>query len=733
MNRREFEEYLSTQKGDLIAGLNSYHRRWNRELVERAFDFAVEAHHDQWRHSGEPFVVHPIEVARILTELKTDYIAVAGGLLHDVVEDTGVTIEDVEEKFGPGVSLLVDGVTKISEIRFRSYQERQAESLRKMLLSMLKDLRVILIKFADRLHNMRTLDSLPQKSQERISLETRDVYAPLAYRLGIARIAREMEELALLVLDPDSHKVIKERVQSTVKQRQMIIEEIIAPINRELERHGINADVRGRVKSISSIYNKIQKRGKAFDEILDLLAIRMIVGQKSECYRVLGIVHDIYTPVTDHFTDYIALPKSNLYQSLHTKVRDKQNRIVEVQIRTHEMNALAENGIAAHWRYKAGKWQPDELDEHFAWIRSLMEAHQEGAETGDFLESLKINLFHDEIFVFTPQGKLIQLPSGSTPIDLAFAIHSDIGLHAIGAKVGGKVVHLSQTLESGDVVEILTSHNQRPSVEWLKFVRTSRARSRIKRWFRETRWEQAKSLGEEMINTELKRLKLRRSDSNLSEVALTFGYVEIPDFYAAVGSGAVTLGQVMRKLIPVIAPDKETLISRIIQKEGNKPHSVRVSGLDNLVISIADCCNPLPGDPIIGFQTKGHGLYIHRTDCRNVAQLIKDETKVVSVAWDVEREDRFKTRIYIVADDRPNMLRDATQALAVAKVNIIKIEMHMEDKLAVGYMIIEVQNLPHLTRIITKLNQIRGIIKAERQGLSAEDVIKNEQGQSIAG
>ena len=726
MTRKDFDKYIAAEKEELLSALTSYHKRLNKNLIERAFNFAVESHRNQFRQSGETFITHPIAVAKILTELKTDYKAVIGGLLHDVVEDTGVTVEDVREKFGQEVALLVDGVTKISEIRFRSYQERQAESIRKMLLSMLRDLRVILIKFADRLHNMRTIDALSVKSQHRIALETRDVYAPLAYRLGIARVAREMEELTLRVLDRSAYNEITARVASSGTERQAIIDEIIAPICRELERQGISADVHGRVKSIASIYYKIQKQSKGFDEILDLLALRIIVHQKSECYRALGLVHDIYTPVTDHFTDYIALPKSNLYQSLHTKVRDTHNRVVEVQIRTHEMNALAENGIAAHWRYKEGHLQPDELDEHFAWIRSLMDAHQEGAETGDFMESLKIDLFQDEIFVFTPNGKLIQLPRDATPIDFAFAIHSDIGLHAIGAKVGGKVVSLNHQLESGDVIEILTSSKQRPSVDWLRSVRTSRARSRIKRWFRETRWDQARSLGKEMVMGELQRLKLRRYEEQLQEVAVTFGYMEMPEFYAAVGSGILTLGQVMHKLVPMVAPDKETLISRIVQKEAKKPHSIRISGLDNLVISIADCCNPLPGDPIIGFQTSGQGLHIHRTDCHMVAGLLKDETKVVSVAWDVEREDRFKARIHIIADDRPNLLRDITQALAMVKVNINRIEMHMEDKLAVGYMISEVRNLPHMTRMIAKINHVRGIIKAERLDLDPDEISADE-------
>ena len=706
-----------------MAALDSYHRRWNRELVADAFDFAVMLHEGQWRQSGEPYFTHPLAVARLLTELKTDYLAVVAGLLHDVVEDSGVTVNDLRERFGEQVALLVDGVTKISELRFRTYEERQAEHIRKMLLSMLKDLRVILIKFGDRLHNMRTLDALPRKSQERIALETRDVYAPLAHRLGIARMAREMEDLALRVLDRQAYDDIMTRIAQSDEARQAILDEIITPIKRELDRLGIVADVHGRVKSISSIYNKIHKRGKSFDEIFDLLAIRIIVPQKAECYRALGLVHDLFTPVSEHFTDYIALPKSNLYQSLHTKIRDAQNRIVEVQIRTEEMHQLAQNGIAAHWRYKEGQIVPGDLDQHFQWIRTLMEAHQEGAETGEFMESLKVDLFHDEIFVFTPKGSLIQLPKGAVPIDFAFAIHSDVGLHAIGAKINGKVVPLHHLLESGDTVDILTSQNQHPLAEWLKWVRTSRARSRIKRWFRETRWDQAQKLGSEIITAELERLKLRRDEEELLEVAVSFGYVELPDFFAALGSGVLTLGQVMRKLVPKVAPDKETLIGRIVQRVSKGSRSVRVSGFDNLVISIADCCNPLPGDPIIGFQQTGQGVIIHRTDCSLVSQMLDDDRKVVSVMWDVEREDRFSSRIQIIADDRPNLLHDITAAIASLKINILRIDVHIEDNLAVGYMGVEVRNLLHLTRLIGKINQIRGILKVERRDMASPEEV----------
>lgn len=717
----ETAEYTFTQeKNALLTALDSYHRRWNRELVAQAFDFAEEAHRFQWRQSGEPFFTHPLAVAGILTELRTDYIGVAAGLLHDVVEDSeegSITIEDIRERFGDTVALLVDGVTKISSYRFHSYEERQSETIRKMLLSTLKDLRVILIKFADRLHNMRTIDALSQKSQIRIASETSEVYAALAHRLGVAKIARELDELALKILDPEAYAEISARVENSLEARQAILNEVIEPVKRELNRLSIDADVLGRVKSTSSIYNKIHKRGKSFDEILDLLAVRIIVSQKSECYRALGVVHDLFTPVPEHFTDFIALPKSNLYQALHTKVRDRRNHIIEIQIRTEEMDSIAENGIAAHWRYKEGTLKPDELDEHFNWIRTMMEVHQEGIETGEFLESLKVDLFNDEIFVFTPKGKLLPLPSDSTPIDFGFAIHSDVGIHAIGAKVGGKVVSLSHKLESGDTVEILTSPTQHPSVEWLKSVRTSRARSRIKRWFRETRWDQAKSFGQELISAELKRLKLHYDEKELLEVGVSFGYVELQDFFADVGSGEITLGQVMKKLVPRIAPDKETLIGRITQKVSRGGKGVRVGSFDNLVISIADCCNPLPGDPIIGFQIPGEGVRIHRIDCSQVARLLDDERKVVAVGWDVESEDRFKVNVQIIGDDRPFLLRDVTQALAALKVNIIYIEMHTEDNFVVGHMTIEVRNLPHLTRIINKINQIRGILKVERQDI----------------
>ncbi len=711
---------LATEKEELLDSLATYHRRWNRALVANAFDFAVETHKDQVRQTGEPYITHPIAVAKILIELKTDYIAVAASLLHDVIEDANIDQEELKDRFGEQVALLVNGVTKISAIKIQSMEQRQAETLRKMLFSMLQDLRVILIKLADRLHNMRTLDAKPLPAQQRIAQETKDVYAPLAHRLGIAKIARELEERSLRVLDPIVYQEVETKIISSLSRQREIIGSIITPIKKELDRLGIKADVQSRVKSIASTYNKIKKQDLSLDEIYDLFAIRVIVQERSECYRVLGVVHDLFTPVTDHFWDYIALPKSNLYQSLHTKIRDKKKRIVEVQIRTHEMHNIAENGIAAHWRYKEGMMQPEALDEHFAWIRSMMEAHQEEAESGDFLDALKVNLFQDEIYVFTPKGKLIQLPRDSTPIDFAFAIHSEVGLHAIGAKVHGKIVPLSYKLQSSEIIEIITSKNQKPSTEWLKFTRTPKAKNRLKRYFRETRWDQSRDLGREMIEYELERLKLPKDAEELNDIAASFGYVELTDFFAAVGAAQITLGQVMRKLVPAVAPRKEALISRIIQLIDRKKSKLKISSLENLVLSIAPCCNPLPGDPIIGFQTENRGLLIHRTDCPTVANLLSDSNKIVSVAWDVDREDRFKARLQIVGENREDLLKDITQTLSTLKVNILVINLRLEDHFVVGNLIVEVRNLPHLTRLIGKINQTKGILKAERSDLTEE-------------
>lgn len=710
-------EQFRNEKIALLKSLNEYHRNWNMDLVSDAFDFGAEMHKNQKRQTGEPYFTHPIAVTGILIELKTDYIAVTAALLHDVIEDCNVTVEELTDKFGPTVALLVDGVTKISERNYISVEERQADVIHRVLLSTLKDLRVIIIKFADRLHNMKTIGAMSKKSRMRIAKETRNVYVPLAHRFGMGRIARDLEDLTLKILHPKAYNQIAKMISSSVEEREESLQQLIGPIRQELEKANLPAHVFGRVKSMSSIYDKIHRREKELNEILDLLAIRIIVKHRSECYRALGLVHDIFKPIKGFFTDYIALPKSNLYQSLHTKVRDEAGRIVEIQIRTEEMDIVSENGIAAHWKYKEGNTRPDELDETFDWIRLLMESHQEEAETGEFLASLKINLFQDEIFVFTPKGKLVKLPRGATPIDYAYAIHSDIGNHTIAAKVKGKMVALSHELESSDVVEILTSPNQFPSAQWLQFVRTGRARNRIKQWLRKTKWDQGKALGEEMITQEISRLKLQTDNGELTEIALGFGCDDLDGLYADLGSGKLSLTRVMNKLVPKLAPDKNSLISRVIRIRQSNTDGVRISGWDNMVVSVAECCNPLPGEQIIGFQEYGKGLTVHRTDCPRSAKLIDQSHKVIAVTWDVERAARFEARVTIVADDRPNLLRDITLCVASVNVNMNRIELSVDGKLANGVINVMVRNLPHLTKLINKINRIQGVLRVERKDI----------------
>lgn len=702
------------EKKALLEALGSYHKNWNPALVEKAFDLAERIHRHQKRQTGEPYFTHPLAVAQLLTEIKADYIAVSAGLLHDVVEDSKITIEELEQDFGHQIKTLVDGVTKIGELPLRDVEASRMETVRKLIITMARDIRVILIKLADRLHNMRTLSALPPSSQRRIAQETWDIYAPLAHRLGMARFARELEDLALQVLDPEGYHQIAHRLAGSEEERTELLHRFIQTIKGELDRARITALIEGRVKSIPSIYNKIHRQGKRLEEILDLLAVRIIVNERTECYRVLEIVHRLFSPVTEHFADYIALPKSNLYQSIHTKVRDQEGHILEVQIRTHDMHAIAEYGIAAHWLYKMGQVKPEAIDQKFSWIRSLLEWHREVSGGGEFVESLKLDLLQDEIFVFTPKGDLIKLPRGATVLDFAFAIHSDLGLKAIGAKMDGKVVPLSEEVTPGAVVEILTSSTHNPSAEWLKFVRTTRARNRIRRWFRETRFEEAAKLGKELLEAELTRMGFAVSDHQVKEVALSYGFNEVKDFYYNLGMGIISVGQAIRKLVPLMGRSQKEFAGMVAERVERK-EGVFLKAIDNLVVTLAECCSPIPGDPIIAFQVPEFGLVVHRTDCRQIDQALGEDRKVVSVAWDVELEDKFKARLRIIADDRPNLLRDITLVISSLKMNITRVEFHMEEKLAIGTMEIEVHNLAHLTKLMGRLNRVRGILRVERQ------------------
>lgn len=685
-------------------------------LIERAFHFAHDAHKNQRRLSGEPYITHLVAVAEILAELHMREDVIAAGLLHDVVEDTETTMEQLRAAFGDGVAKMVDGVTKIPELKYESKEKQQAENLHKMLLSMVNDLRVILIKFADRLHNMRTIGHMNRKQQERIAHETMDVYAPLAHRLGVYQIKWELEDLAFKVIDPRAYHELAEKVSLKRTERERIIQRESARIMAELRKAGVKGQVLGRPKHLYSIYNKIKVRGYPFEEILDLLAIRIIVPKMEECYFALGIVHSLYTPIQDKFTDYIATPKSNMYQSLHTKVFGPDGRKIEVQIRTEDMHSRAEYGIAAHWRYKEGDQSRKELDRQIEWLRGLLDNQAEAGNSREYLEDLKINLFEGEIFVFTPRGKLLTLPVNSTPVDFAFAVHTDVGLHAMAVKINGQIATLKSALHSGDLVEIIVSPNQRPNPDWLQFVKTSRARNKIKKWLKEQHFDESLKLGREMLTRELTRLRYKKSDKDLTEVAQLFGHNALEGFLAAIGSGDLTVENVMRKMAPEPTPSGPVanVLSKVIRRVKGSDTGIRIHGMDQVAISFGTCCQPLPGDQITGFISTGKGVVVHRVDCKNIPFLMRHPERNIQVDWDADREAKFNIRVRIMAEDRAQLLGDLTLALAKEDVNLLYIEMKREDMFAVGRFVLEVKSLLHLQRILKRMRAIPGVLHVER-------------------
>ncbi len=702
----------------------------NTELLTRAFYFSQEAHRNQLRKSGAPYFEHCVEVAKILCDLRLDYATIAGGLLHDVVEDTGVSIEEVQEKFGPEIAGLVDGVTKISELKFDSVEEQQAENFRKMLLSMVKDIRVILIKFADRLHNMRTLEFLPEKKRQRIAVETREIYAPLAHRLGVAKMKWELEDLAFKTLSANDYWELVQKITEKRTEREAYIRRITAPIRRELKAAGVIAKITGRPKHFYSIHQKMNGRDKPFEEVFDLLAIRIIVRRMEECYFTLGIVHSLFTPVQERFKDYIATPKTNMYQSLHTTVISEGGKMIEIQIRTEEMHHMAEVGVAAHWRYKEGKAKDDELDKQLVWLRQMLEWQHDIKDPQEFMENLRIDLFQDEVFVFTPKGDLIKLPVGSTPVDFAFAVHTDIGYHCIGAKINGRIVPLNHKLKSGDAVEIITSGNQKPNPDWMRSVRTSKARSKIKRWVKESMVEQSQKLGEEILQRSFKRMRLNKSPHELAEIARTFGLSDELHLYSAVGRGDISAQSVLRKLVPEhqAQPENESILKKFLSKARGASKGVRVQGLDNLLITFGKCCQPVPGDRIMGFLTHGRGVVVHRTDCKNTLQLMQNAERVIEVNWDVEPDKHFMVCLHLMGEDRKNFLRDVSEAIAHSDTNIVRIEMRAENSLVHSNIIVEVKNLHHLTQVISKIGKVSGVFSIERMDNAAESMVEAEAG-----
>jgi GTP pyrophosphokinase len=716
-----------TQLETLIDEIPKYQPGADLEVLQRAYRFSERSHRGQQRASGEPYVSHPLQVARLLVDFKMDVTTVTAGLLHDVLEDTSTTRADLEAEFGKEIADLVDGVTKIGKLAFSSREERQAENFRKMLVAMARDLRVLMIKLADRLHNMRTLDYLAPDKARKIAHETLDIYAPLAHRLGMAKVKAELEDLALRAMSPDVYIDLQKRVAKRRLEREADINHVIAIIERKLSEVGIESQIRGRPKHFYSIFKKMHDQGREFDEIYDLTAVRVITGSVRDCYGALGVIHSLWKPVPGRFKDFIAMPKVNMYQSLHTTVIGPKGDPIEIQIRTWEMHRIAEEGIAAHWLYKekkSGKERKDKLDESLLWLRQLLETQQDTKDPQEFLDSVRVDLFPDEVYVFTPKGDVKALPEGATPIDFAFAVHTKVGEHCVGAKVNGKLVPLRYTLRQGDIVEIVTSPNQHPSRDWLKIVKSTRARAKINQWLKVEERTRSIELGRELFEREAKKYRLNPAallaSDDMTRAASDLGYPTADDVLAAVGYGKASVHQLLNKLAP--GATLET-VERPKTLPGTRPKTeqgVRIRGVDDLLIRFAKCCNPLPGDQIVGFITRGRGLTVHARDCLTVVKSVLDRERLVNVEWDggepAQEPGKRPVRIAVyIGRDRPGLLSEITGAISSRNGNITKAEVEVtDDRRGINNFVIEVSDLRQLQDIMSSIRDVPDVINVER-------------------
>lgn len=713
---------------NILERIASYNPSANLDTVKKAYIFSAKVHQGQVRISGESYMVHPIEVASVLTHLKLDPASIATGFLHDTVEDTHTTIEKIREIFGEEVASLVDGVTKISKITFNSKEEKQAENFRKMIIAMSKDIRILLIKLADRLHNMRTLDALSPDKQVKIAQETLDIYAPLANRLGIGWLKTELEDLALRYISSEKYREIEAKLAKGKVEREQYIQEVINIIQKTMKEYGLEAEVTGRQKHIYSILRKMESDGVDIEDIFDIIAFRIVVSSITECYHALGIIHNLWKPVPGRIKDFIAIPKPNMYQSLHTTVVGPRGNRIEIQIRTHEMHKIAEYGIAAHWRYKEGRSMPDKDDKRFAWLRQLMDWQKELKDPAEFMETVRVDLFQDEVFVFTPNGDVKEFPRGATTVDFAYSIHTDIGHRCSAAKVNGRLVPLKYKLNNGDVVEIITSINHNPSKDWLKFVVTSKARTRVRQWVKIEEREKSIALGKEICEKEFRKYEADfnsiLTEGTLEEIAKTsFNMNDVNTLLAGVGYGKLSALQVLGKILP---PDRlksktEGGISRFKQvlQKIRKPSSgegIIIKGIDNVMIRFARCCNPLPGDKIIGFVSRGKGVAIHTQLCPNIADI--DPERRIEAEWGKGLNVVRPARITVVCHDSKGVLADMSAVIAEKEANISSADIDTTpDKKAVCTFEIQVKGLEHLNTIIRALRQIKKVIKVQREVL----------------
>jgi len=689
----------------------------DRLTITQAHQIAEKAHQGQYRLSGEPYIEHPLAVTELLAELHMDADTLAAALLHDTVEDTDLTKADIVKQFGASVAKLVEGVTKLGKIHVRSHEQVQAENIRKMLVAMAEDIRVVIIKLADRLHNMRTISAHKEDRRQRISSETLDIYAPLAHRLGIWQFKWELEDLAFAQLDPDNYQSVQQKLTRQWAEIEQFISQVTSVLSRELEALGMQAEIAGRPKHAYSIYEKMSRGHKAFEEIYDLTALRVLVDNIKDCYGVLGIVHSLWKPIPGRFKDYIAMPKGNGYQSLHTTVVSQHGEAMEVQIRTHEMHRTAEYGVAAHWHYKEGGQQQAVFDERFSWLRLLMDWQKEVLDAQAFVDTVRVDIFQDEVFVFTPKGDVRSLPQGSTPVDFAYRVHTDVGHRCLGAKVNGRMVGLDYRLQNGDIVEILTTKGHHaPSRDWLNFVKTSSAREKIRSWFKKERREENVQKGRELLDKELRRMRQLAlsnwKEDRLLELAKDFKFPTVDDFLAAIGYGDVNARSVVLKHVARETGnvDSDGRIPTIpLTSAAETSGEVNVHGMGEVLTILAKCCKPVAGEPIRGYITRGKGVSVHRTSCPNMRN-VKDIDRLVDVGWGRIDQQVFPVNIKIEAWDRNGLLRDIASVIAESKVALSGADVQVyDDKSAVISTVVEIQNLTQLSRLLEKLESVRDV------------------------
>jgi GTP pyrophosphokinase len=713
---------------NIVEKVRQNHPTTDEALLRRAYLFSAREHRGQVRKSGEPYLVHPLEVANILAELKLDPVCVATGLLHDIVEDTATSIKDIEDYFGPEIAHLVEGLTKISKLDHGSYEERQALNVRKMLLAMVDDVRVVLVKLADRLHNMRTLEYLQPEKRRRIAQETLDVYAPIAHRLGMARVRGELEDLAFKYIEPEEYQKLKELVESRRTRMEAFLEEIKERIVELTTAAGVTVvHTEGRIKRLFSIYQKQRRQHITIDQVYDLVAIRIITGSVRDCYAALGVIHTAWKPIPGRFKDWIAIPRDNFYQSLHTSVVGDGGQPFEVQIRTGEMNSIAEEGIAAHWKYKEGRrGTHTEEDEAFIWLKRLVEWQQEVKDSREFLDSLKLDLYPNEVYCFTPKGKVIELPRGATPVDFAFAIHTEVGLTCTGAKVNSRIVPLRYQLRNGDMVEIITTAASHPSRDWMNFVKTSRARSKVRHYLAESERSMAIDLGQKLLEKETDKFRLNfkkiLTDGHLGEIAADYGCARGEDLLAAIGYGKVLPRNVVARLLPPeraaeLDQEKRPTLKQVFKRALGLQDRIKVKGIDDVMVYRARCCNPIRGEQIMGYITRGKGVAVHSSRCPNGPALHVNPERIIEVEWvkDESHPSAYPIAMRLITEDRPGMVADVTQAIAGVGTNIRDIHAALDEEGRGRLTItVEIFDLKHLEKITGALKAVRGVMDVER-------------------